>query len=258
MTGWRSSLWMLRPILWLATAYTINQVLHELAHALTAFFLGVPSTLFHFWVDVDPARAGPRERALIAAAGPVFSLAFGLLCGAVSRNHRVPSARLPLLYLSVVGLSMFFGNTLTAAFVGDFSNVAVALGTRMPSRYAATILGAVSLILVMFAAGRRLRGFVPRRLGRLAGMIGVVVLPALVGTTAVILINLPVPTPRSFVMARASEGLVWAIAAAGTLVRRPDSDAAPESLALRWADAAAAAVGFLAVRLAAGGIPLAP
>ncbi len=38
--------WGLRPIVLFAAAYTIIGILHELAHALTAYALNVPSTLF--------------------------------------------------------------------------------------------------------------------------------------------------------------------------------------------------------------------
>jgi len=43
--------WVLRPTVWLSTASMMMTILHEGAHASTAFMLGVPSTLFNYSVD---------------------------------------------------------------------------------------------------------------------------------------------------------------------------------------------------------------
>jgi hypothetical protein len=47
---------MTRRALWFATAYTIVIIVHEGAHAITAYDFGLETTLFNFWVNIDPAN----------------------------------------------------------------------------------------------------------------------------------------------------------------------------------------------------------
>src|SRR5205823_3461429 len=90
--------WILRPILWFTTASTIHVILHEGAHALMAFALNVPNTLYQYWVDWPPAAATLAQEAAIRAWGPTFSLIAGL-CFWLAYSKRTPqsAARLPLL-----------------------------------------------------------------------------------------------------------------------------------------------------------------
>jgi hypothetical protein len=69
-----------RPTLLFVAAYALSITPHEAVHAITSYVLGFGSTLFQMWVDPDPASATPRQLAVIAAAGPVFSLAVGATC----------------------------------------------------------------------------------------------------------------------------------------------------------------------------------
>src|SRR5262252_547566 len=110
---------MLRPLVWSGTAYTLIIIFHEAAHAAAGAALGIPSTLFNFWVDHDFARATADQRAIVFAAGPTISLVVGLVCWIAYR--RVTSLRvgLPLTYLAAGGVGNFFGNLISASFVGD-------------------------------------------------------------------------------------------------------------------------------------------
>ncbi len=65
-TKWKD--WGLRPIILFAAAYTIIGILHEWAHALTAYALKVPSTLFHLNVHLDRADGTLNERAVIRSS----------------------------------------------------------------------------------------------------------------------------------------------------------------------------------------------
>lgn len=248
--------WLLRPILWFATAYTINIILHESTHALTARCLGFRSTLFNLWVNPELTQATTTQRAMIATAGPVASLCVGLLCWLAYGKARNSSAGMPLAYLSSFGLTIFFGNLLSASFVGDFSIAAVALGLPMAARYLVSLIGALSVGVILFFTGRELRRWAPRQVGRIAGAIGTVALPALVGTALVILVNQPLPA--SFVAARVGEGSVWVVAAVGALTGRDDPASSDTGLQLRWADCAVAIVVVLLVRFMAQGISLIP
>ena len=247
--------WVLRPILWFAAASMINAILHECAHAVTAYALGIRATLFSFSVDLDLAHAGLNERAWVGIAGPVTSLLVGGLCWFTYRRARHSAIGLPLVYLSAFGLSMFFGNLMSAAFVGDFSNVAVVLDMPPAARYAATLMGALSLIAILFWVGRELRQWAPAHMGAVTGVFGIIALPTLIGTAAVILINQP--TPRSFVVARAAEASSWLVAGIGALVTRRNHQNRG-CLGLRSADGVAAVLAGLVVRLMVRGIPVAP
>src|SRR5262245_24509949 len=79
---------LLRPTLRFVAGYLISTSLHELAHALAALWLGLPSTLFHFYVNVDLNSATPYVQSVVRAAGPVFSLVLGVLCWFAHRAVR--------------------------------------------------------------------------------------------------------------------------------------------------------------------------
>ena len=112
-------IWFLRVVLWFPTAYTIVIIAHEGAHALSAVALGFPSTLFNFWVDNEFTGATVTQRAIVFAAGPVASLALGVVAAIGYRVVRRPAAGVPLLLLAANGVSNFFGNLMSAAFIGD-------------------------------------------------------------------------------------------------------------------------------------------
>jgi len=250
--------WVLRPLVWFATASMATTILHELAHASASFALGVRSTLFNYSADLalTPAQAATNLPAIIQVAGPAFCLAWGALAWILYRRARGSVADLPLLYLAVFGIGTFCGNLMSAAFVGDFSAIAVALGLPMAVRYAIAVVGALSVAALHFWAGCELVRWIPARVGRTAGMLGIVALPVVIGTGAVILVNQPMPSAS--VNARVVEAAVWLFAAVGALVARRPAQSERGSLDLRWADGAAILLAILVVRLTVRGIPFVP
>ena len=140
-----SRAWMVRPIVWFATASIATTILHELAHACTAYALGVRSTLFNYSANLDltPAQAASSLPALIRVAGPGFCLVVGMVSWLAFRRTRGSAVELPLLYLSVFGIGTFFGNLMSTSFVGDFSAMAAALGLPMTVRHMISIAGAL-------------------------------------------------------------------------------------------------------------------
>ena len=250
--------WILRPVVWFAAASMLTTILHEFTHACTAYALGVRSTLFNYSVDLDmtQAQAAGHERALIAIAGPLCCLAFGTVAWIAFRRTRDSAAALPLLYLSVFGVATFFGNAMSTAFAGDFSFVAIALRLPLPARYAISLIGALLVAAIHFRAGRELTRWIPVQIGRVLGALGVVALPVVLGTAAVILANSPMPSTA--MAARIGEASFWIFAVIGVVVAPRPSRGGHERPLLRWADGAAILLAVLVVRLMVRGIPFVP
>lgn len=247
--------WVVRPVVWFAAASMITTILHEAAHAGTALMLGVRSTLFNYSASMDftPEQAASHAPVVIRIAGPLFCLVFGALAWSLYRRARQSPAGLPLLYLSVFMLGTFFGNLMSAAFVGDFSAAAAALQLSMGVRRGIAVAGAVSVAALHFWAGRELGRRVPSHIGRVAGMLGIIAVPVILGMAVVMLVNQPMP--RASVNARIAEAAFWLFAAVGALVTGREPQVARASSALRWPDVAMLLLAILAVRLAVHGIP---
>ena len=246
--------WILRPILWFATASTINVVLHEGAHALTAFGLGLQPTLYQYWVHWDPENVTLAQQAAARAAGPMFSLIVGLCCWLAYRAKKQSAAGLPLLYLSAGGIAMFSGNLMSSAFSGDFSAAATWLELPMTVRYTISAIGAAGIVAVMFWLGRQLREWVPDTAGKAFGLLGVVVAPIVLGTAIVILINQPVPPCPPFLSARLSEAGLGMFTLLGAA--KPGASTDGRSFRLRWIDGAIAIAAVIVVRIMVFGITL--
>ena len=254
LTKWKA--WGLRPLVLFAAAYTITTIVHELAHALTAYALRVPSTLFHFAVHIDRAHGTLDQRAVIGVAGPLFVLVIGLLSWCAYTRTRNSRFGLPLLYFVMFGVGTFFGNLMSTAFVGDFSRLALTLQLSMAVRYSASVLGMLLLCGLSFLIGMELRRWTPVGVSAAKAMIGMVALPAILGTATVLLIFLPMPS--AFAYARTAESLFWIAAAVGTLVSRKNTRDNGRRLDLGWADLALLLAVALLVRLMVDGITFGP
>lgn len=253
-TRWKG--WGLRPILLFAAAYTIVGILHELAHALTAYSLHVPSTLFHLGVTLDRAHGTLNERAVIGVAGPLFTFAVGLLCLVAYKKAHDSRLGLPPLYLAMFGMGTFFGNLMSASFVGDFSRAALALQVPMPVRYGTSAVGILLLCGLSFLIGMELRRWAPAGVSAGRAMTGMIALPAILGTAMVVLIFLPMPS--AFAYARIAESSFWIAAAVGTLISRKHPPESKRDLGLAWADLVLFLVPVFVVRVMVGGITFSP
>jgi hypothetical protein len=245
-----------RSIVLFFSAYLINNTLHELSHALTAYVLGVPSTLYHFYVDVDRAHAGAAQQAWIGVAGPLCSLLVGTACWLVYTRARATSRALPFLYLATFGISMFLGNLFSASFVGDFSRAATALNVPMAVRYGVTATGALCLAAVMFVVGQELLHWAPPQVSAMRAIVALVVSPVVVGTGCVLVAYLPVPA--WWIVGLGLASVFWIFAAVGvcTNARRPRGGGERDSI--RWPDAALALVALVVVRGLVVGVPFVP
>ncbi len=246
-----------RLILGFFSAYALNIVLHELAHAVAAHELGIRATAYHYFSNIDLAAAGARRRIIIAAAGPFFSLGFGLACWLAHRATPVTrSCPLPV-YGAVFGISIFLGNLVSTAFAGDFGTVASLLSLGTTTRRAMTGAGLVLLPAFMFAVGMGLSPWAPRKAGRAGMVTEIIEVPVVVGMALVIPAFLPLPT--AFILSWAVTSVFWIFAAAGLLlgVRRSHERDGPRLLA-RWADYAIAIAALASLRILVHGIALEP
>ena len=254
LTEWKA--WALRPLVLFAAAYTIVGILHELTHAVFAYFFRVPFTLFHFAVNLDRAHGTLNQRAVIGVSGPLFALGIGLLSWGAYTRTRNSRAGLPLLYFVMFGVGTFFGNLISTAFVGDFSRLALTLQLPMAIRYSVSVLGVLLLCGLSFLIGMELRRWTPVGVSAAKAMMGMVALPVIIGTAIVLLISLPMPS--AFAYGRIAESSFWIAGAVGTLVSRKQPTDSKRTLALGWADIALLLAGTLLVRLMAGGITFVP
>jgi hypothetical protein len=246
----------LRPLLLFFSAFAINASVHEAAHAIAAYSLGIPAQLFHFYASVDLSTASIYDQAAVRAAGPIASLVFAALCWLACRAARGTWAELPLFYLAVFGIAMFLGNLLSTAFVGDFSNAAIAATLSMPTRIAITALGWALLMAFGVFVGRRLRGLVAPAVAGMRPSLELVVLPAILGTAAIIVIYQPMPLNDA--LARVSEEVFWLFAALGALPRSPGWSRSDRPLAVRAVDWVLTLSAVALVRVLALGIRLVP
>ena len=252
--NWRA--WGLRPIVLFAAAYTIIGILHEWSHALTAYALKVPFTLFHLYVQLDRTDGTLNERAVIGVAGPLFCLGVGFLCWFAYRKAEGSRAELLLLYLSWFGIGTFFGNLMSTPFVGDFSSLALAFQLPMPVRYGAGLVGLLSLCGLAFLIGTELSKWAPLGVSAVRAMIGVIMLPAVAGTGIAIMIFLPMSSP--FAVPRMAESSFWIFGALGPLISRKQQSVSSRRLGLGWADFAVLLIPLLFVRVMARGIAFVP
>jgi hypothetical protein len=236
----------------------LTTIVHELAHATTAFALGVRATLYHYYAALDLTPAQTESGILIAIrlAGPLVSFACGILSGFAFRRARGSAVELPLLYLTVFGLGTFFGNLMSASFVGDFSQAAAALGLPMALRHAISAVGLAAVAAIHFWAGRALVPFAPVAAGRWGRMTAVIVLPVTLGIGVVILTNWPLP--EGGLTARLGEASFWIFGAAGAATARVDTRRHRTREVLHWADAIVLLAVVIAVRAMVRGIPLVP
>jgi hypothetical protein len=232
----------------------LTTVFHELMHATAAYALGVGSTLHNYSVDLDltPAQAVTSVPAIIRVTGPSLCLLLGIVAWVSFRRARGSAAELPLLFFTVFGIGTFFGNLMSASFVGDFSTAAAFLQLPMGARRSLSLVGAAGAAAIHFWAGRALTRWVPSTVGRVAGMLGIIVVPVVVGTALVLLVN----APSVSVAARSAEASFWLVAMVGALMA--NARGGGEFIRLRWVDAAAFLLAILIVRVLVHGIPFVP
>jgi hypothetical protein len=229
-------------------------VAHEFAHAATAYSLGIPSTLFHFYANIDFATQEPMPRVWVAVAGPLFNLAFGLLCWLVYTKVRFQPARLSWLYHSIMGIGMFLSNLFSTAFTGDFGTAAMLLNLTPNVRAVITITGLALMAWFLSSMGRELVKWAPPHSSRTSAILKMIAWPVVLGSILSILAFLPLPP--EFIAAWLAASMFWIFALAGGLLA--STYAAGSDLRMRPFEYVAAVAVLAMIRLLTSGARLAP
>jgi hypothetical protein len=249
------SMWSVvaRPTMLFVAAYALNSSPHEATHALVAYALGFNSTLFQMWVNPDAAAASPGKLAIIAASGPLFSLAVGTVCGLLYWSvYRSRSAGLFLLMMSLIGIYFFLGPVVGASFGGDFQAALEFINAPRSVRLVATALGIVLLAFWMFCMGEELTRWVPSQADRTVKVLATTVAPWLIGVAFVALLYWPLP--RSLLGSTLSGSVFWIFAVVGALYRTSAKPSDSMGFPMGWPDAVVLVSALLLVRILALGI----
>jgi hypothetical protein len=248
--GWSS--WGLRPIVLFAAVYMVIGIVHEFSHAIAAYSLGIPFTLLHLHLNLNRTIGTPNQRAIIGVAGPLIALCIGLLCWIAYIRVRDSRFGLPLLYAAWFGAATFFGNLISTAFVGDFSRLAMTLQWSSTVRYVISVVGVLSLCSWSFLVGKELRAWAPVSVSAAKATIGMIVIPAVVGTPLLLLMFLPMPLTYAY--GRIAESLFWIPGSIAAWIKQESNMTAQRKLQLGWGDVVLFLLAAAVVRLMAAGI----
>ena len=175
--------------------HLITQMLHESAHAVTAFFAGAGPILYHNHVE-SAVEVSDFKRILIAAAGPLYSFFQFLICFLIMRRIKT-SAMVNLFWtwMMLWGYIGFFGYIMMTPFFkyGDTGFVAVQLGVSDTGRF---LIGAVGMAAFFFisAIGFKPFAYLWRSGEKRTFYNHLILYPLFVGVPINTIIDLPVPT----------------------------------------------------------------
>lgn len=206
--------------------------------------------VFQLWANYDVSNASPHDVAIVAAAGPVFSLAVGMAPLVVYLPSRQRGVGLLWLMLAAMNLALGVGNVFGVAFGSDGHTVAASMDFSRGEQAAASTVGCLALVGMMTWAGRELVKWAPPALGRLAAATWMVLVPAVGGTIATLVAYAPLPGPVA--AAHLSELVFWAVALVAALTAKHRAMFPATSVAV--ADTGITLVAVIAVRLLTGGV----
>lgn len=146
----------------LAAAYVLTTAPHELAHSVTAAVFGLDPVWHGDRAPHRPGTAG--QEALIALAGPLYSLLSGTLVLTVTGRAR---GYLGLLgsWLGLLSVAGFAGYLISGAFVasGDIPDALRLLGAPVWVGWLGAVIGVAGLLVVVArVAAIRLSALAPR------------------------------------------------------------------------------------------------
>jgi hypothetical protein len=245
-----------RPTLLFVVAFALNVTPHEVIHAVTSYLLGFNSTVFQMWVNPDSAEATPRQLAIIATSGPLFSLAVGVVCWVLYRRQfRDRPSGLTFLMMAVVGIYSFLGPLAGAALGGDFRTAFTFLNISTVIGYLASAIGFIVLPLFMYHIGKELLRWTPPDFGRAKAVACTTLAPWLLGTLLLLLVYWPLP---GFLVGSTLGGSAfWAFAVLGAALGFPTRRPAQPISSITRSDLILSIAALAMVRLLVNGIRLA-
>jgi hypothetical protein len=146
-------------ILTLISTSVINTILHELAHYTVASYFHLEPELHHNYV-ITFISGTEQQQMLRAAAGPLFSLAFGVLMTYISVKWIRPSlSKLFTLWLGMGSLLMFMGYMMIAPIAkqGDTGKVFDYFGVPF---YLSVIIASLFIIWISVLFARLAKYFI--------------------------------------------------------------------------------------------------
>ena len=161
-------------------AASVDVVLHEGAHAVAGLAQGHPVLLRSFSAEALTAQSH-QQAAVMTAAGPVFSLIFGVLILLLCRNVGDGFGRLFFLWLGCISVQNFVGYLVITPFgAGDSGNFIAELGLGTPVALLFCVIGVIGYLLLALVFMRQLSRYAEnapelRRLGLLAWLAGTAV-----------------------------------------------------------------------------------
>lgn len=179
----------------LVLTHLISQIMHESAHAVTAYFAGANPTLFHNHV-ISKTEVEPYQSTLIAAAGPLYSLLQAVICFVIVRQkERAAVPHLFWTWMSLWGYIAFFGYLLMTPFFkyGDTGAVAEQLGIPFTGRL---LIGGVGMGAFFFISkiGFRPFAYLWTNGNKKTFYDNLILFPLITGVIVNTLLDLPVPT----------------------------------------------------------------
>lgn len=193
-----------RPLLVNATclyvvAYLATIITHEVAHAVVSVGLGGRPVLYNTYVTNTNQALPGLAQGLVAVAGPLWSLAQGVVLLSWARRSAVRGLwGLLGLLGGVFGIINFFGYLMIAPLVpgGDTGQLVALLHVPAWGQWAGAGAAALGLLWVITGTGPLFRRLVPAgALPSLAAMRSLLLWPWLVGSVVLVALVLPVPYP---------------------------------------------------------------
>jgi hypothetical protein len=244
-----------RPTFLFVGSYALNITPHEAVHALVSNRLGLSCTLYQMWVDPDAAFATPGQLAAIAVAGPIFSLAVGLVSWFLYKKYKRKPSGLFFLMMTLVGIYSFLGPVAGAAFGGDFNTALRFIGASRAIEFAITAVGFVLLAAFMFFMGKQLSWWAPTSFGRLKNIACTTLAPWIIGPFLIVLIYWPLP--RFLIGSTFTGSVFWAFAVVGAVFGSSRTRGSHSTASVTRLDIIALFVAVAMVRVLAHGIHLA-
>lgn len=153
---------VLHTVVTMLAAMSLTVLLHESSHTVTSILLGHPARQYAFASDAGAGLQG-AELAVVALAGPLFSLVTGVVILAVGLTR--PVVRQGVYFTVWLGATSFLegaGYLVLSPFgIGDTGTVAAMYGVQNSLGWVAFVLGIGATALMAWLYGRWIASLVP-------------------------------------------------------------------------------------------------